>query len=190
MRLIPFISLVAAIFFAILAWNRRKEFAKRPYHHWFIYLHLAAVGLHQFEEYGWPGGFRDAFVAVFKIGMADSLVPSLLDLEILNAFGLTIIFGLVGWLGTRLKWLGMGLLFVNFANGFFHLVYSITQMAYLPGAVTGTLLYLPLGLLATRHAVKNNDIDAPGLLIAFALGTATSFLPFIHVWMEYGLLNY
>jgi hypothetical protein len=59
-------------------------------------------------------------------------------------------------------------------------------MVYVPGAVTGTVLYLPLGLLAARHAVKNDDIGGPGLLAAFASGTAASFLPFIHVWIAYG----
>ena len=187
MRLIPFISLTVAVFFALVAWKRRAEFETRPYFHWFLYLHLAAVGLHQFEEYGWPGGFRDIFVTVFNIDMAESLVPSTLSLEILNAFGLTTIFGLIGWLGTRVPWVGLGLLFVNFSNGFFHLVYSVTQMVYIPGAVTGTVLYMPLGLLAARHAIKRDDIDGPRLLLAFALGTLTSFLPFIQVWIAYAL---
>lgn len=189
MRFIPFISLAVAIFFALLAWKRREEFATRPYFHWFIYLHLAAVGLHQFEEYGWPGGFRDVFVSVFNIDTADALVPSTFSLEILNAFGFTTIFGLIGWLGTRVTWIGLGLLFVNFGNGFFHLVYSITQMVYIPGAATGTVLYLPLGLFAARHAIKNNDIGGPGLLAAFTVGTAASFLPFVHVWIAHGLRN-
>ena len=189
MRLIPFISLAVAVFFALVAWKRREEFETRPYFHWFIYLHLTAVGLHQFEEYGWPGGFRDRFVTVFRIDMAESLVPSALSLEVLNAFGLMVIFGLVGWLGTRVPWVGLGLLFVNFGNGFFHLVYSVTQMVYLPGTVSGTVLYMTLGLLATRHAVKNDDVDVPRLLLAFVLGTIASFLPFIHVWIAYALRN-
>jgi hypothetical protein len=189
MRSIPFISLAVAVVFAFVAWKRRREFATRPYFHWFIYLHLAAVGLHQFEEYGWPGGFRDTFAAVFNIDAAGSLVPSTASLEILNAFGFTVIFGLVGWFGTRVPWVGLGLLFVNFGNGFFHLVYSMTQMGYIPGVVTGTVLYMPLGLLAARHAVRNNDVDGPRLVLAFALGTITSFLPFIHVWTAYALRN-
>ncbi len=187
MRSIPFISLAVALFFALVAWKRRPEFATRPYFHWFIYLHLAAVGLHQFEEYGWPGGFRDRFVAVFNSSLAGSLVPSAVSLEILNAFGLTTVFGLIGWLGTRVPWVGLALLFVNFSNGYFHLVYSLTQMVYIPGAVTGAVLYLPLGLFAARHAVKHNDIDGPRLLLAFVTGTLASFLPFIHVWIAYGL---
>jgi hypothetical protein len=187
LRWIPFFSLAVAICFALIAWVRRKDFGTRPYFHWFIYLHLAAVGLHQFEEYGWPGGFRDIFAAVFSIDTAAALVPSTTSLEILNAFGLTTIFGLIGWMGTRWTGVGLGLLFLNFSNGYFHLVYAVTKMAYMPGVVTGTVLYLPLGLLATRHAVRHDDVGGPGLLLAFALGTAASFLPFLHIWIANGL---
>ena len=187
MRLIPFISLLIAIVFSAVAWQQRNKFITSPYRHWFVYLHLAAVGLHQFEEYGWPGGFRAAFVAVFNMDRAGALIPSTMALEFLNAFGFTIIFGLIGWLGTRIIWVGLALLFVNFSNGFFHLVYTVTKMAYIPGVVTATLLYMPLGLFATRHTVKHNDIDGAHLLQAFAIGTLTSFLPFIHVWFKYWL---
>jgi len=119
---LPFISLDAAVFFLSLAWNQRRSFSSRPYFFWFIYLHLAAVGLHQFEEYGWPGGFRDIFAGVFPFENSASLVPSSVALEALNVFGLMSAFGLIGWIGTRVIWIGLGLLFVNFSNAFFHLV--------------------------------------------------------------------
>ena len=183
MSVFPVISLAVAIVFAALAWRNRNEFALRPYFHWFLYLHMAAVGLHQFEEYGWPGGFRDSFVAVFATPQAQDLVPSTRTLEIANAFGFTLLFGVVGWLGTRVIWVGLALLFTNFGNGFFHLVHSVIHMQYVPGVVTGTLLYLPLALLAMRHAVEHKDVDAGRLLLAFALGTAASFAPFLHVWL-------
>lgn len=162
-----------------------EDFFFEAYYFWFIYLHLAAVGLHQFEEYGWPGGFRDAFVSVFKPENAATIVPSSTALEVLNVFGFLTAFGLIGWLGARVTWVGLGLLFVNFSNGFFHLVHSVTHLTYVPGVVTGTVLYLPLGLLATRYAVSHHDINGPRLLFAFFLGTAVSFAPFVHIWIQY-----
>lgn len=180
---LPFISLFVSFVFGVLAWRKRREFRTRPYWHWFVYLHMAAVGLHQFEEYGWPGGFRDAFVTVFNSPGAAGWVPSLATLQALNALGLTTAFFLLGLMGTRVVWVGLALLFINFGNGFFHLIYSIAHMAYVPGTVTGTLLYLPLGLLALRHAVMHGDITLAKLLLAFTVGTAASLLPFIHVWL-------
>jgi hypothetical protein len=166
----------------MIAWRRRREFRRHPYWHWFVYLHLTAVGLHQFEEYGWPGGFREAFMGVIGSPAAAGLIPPSRSLEALNVFALLPLFGLAGWVGTRFTFVGLGLLFVNFSNAFFHIVESVARMQYVPGAVTGGLLYLPLGLLAARHAVLHRDIGVPGLLASFLVGLALSLAPFIHVW--------
>ncbi len=190
MRAVPFISLAIALFFLAAAWIRRKEFSNKPYFHWFIYFNMTAVGLHQFEEYGWPGNFREAFIGVFNNAGIIPAVPSVLSLELLNAFGLMLVFGLIGWYGTRVKWIGLLLLFINFSNGFFHLVYSVTQMTYLPGVITGTLLYLPLGLLAAGYALVHRDVSRYWILIAFYTGTFAGFLPFIHVWLMHSLKNF
>lgn len=180
---IPLFSLFIALVFATISWRKRHEFSEKPYFHWFLYLHMAAVGLHQFEEYGFPGHFRDAFVSVFGTPQASVLVPSTTELELVNAFVLTTLFAVLGWAGTRVISVGLSLLFVNFANGFFHLIYSVIHLNYVPGAVTGTVLYLPLGMLATHFAVTRGDIDRKKLLLAFGFGTAASFLPFIHIWL-------
>ena len=58
---------------AVIAWRRRGEFSSRPYEHRLVYLNLAAVGLHQFKEYGWPGGFRGVFTGIFPFAEANSL---------------------------------------------------------------------------------------------------------------------
>jgi hypothetical protein len=180
-RLVPFVSLAIGLVAALSAWARRGRFRDHPYAHWFVTLHLTAVGLHQFEEYGWPGGFRDFFAAAFVPAQAVRSVPSTAALELLNALGLTLVFGLVGWLGTRIVWVGLALLFLSSANGFFHLTHTVSHWTYVPGTVTGTLLYLPLALLAARFAVRRNDVGAPGLLAALWLGTAVSLAPFVHV---------
>lgn len=185
MSSIPLFSLCVALLFATLAWRKRGEFSENPYFHWFLYFHMTAVGLHQFEEYGFPGHFRDAFVSVFDIPQASALVPSATALEIVNSFVLTTAFCLIGWLGTRIIWVGLTLLFVNFGNGFFHLVHSAIHMRYVPGMITGTVLYLPLCVLAVHFAAARGDINRNKLLLAFCFGTAASFLPFTHVWLLY-----
>lgn len=182
--MVPFVSLATGVVFLGIAWQQRHRFSERPYFHWFLYLHMGAVGLHQFEEYGWPGGFRDFLAGIFTArGVPDGLVPPTTSLELLNAFGLTALFGLIGWLGTRVRWAGLALLFTNFANGYFHLVYAVTRFEYAPGVITSACLYLPLGLFAARFAVRNDDVNAPKLFLAFALGTFASFLPFLHIWV-------
>jgi hypothetical protein len=178
---IPLVSLALGSASAVVAWQRRAEFRASPWFHWFLYLNVAAVGLHQFEEYGWPGGFRDAFVGVFHDPAAAAIVPSATVLELGNAFGFTVLFAALGWAGTRVVWIGLAALFINSANALFHLAYSATQLTYVPGTVTGTLLYMPLAILAARYAVVHRAVDARRLVLAFAVGTLASFAPFIHV---------
>ena len=81
--------------------------------------------------------------------------------ELLNAFGFTTLFGVLGWLGTWTTWIGLALLFLHMSNGIFHLVSPVTRMSHLPGTVTGILLYAPLALLATRHASGRTTPSSP-----------------------------
>jgi hypothetical protein len=53
------------------------------------------------------------------------------------------------------------------ANGVLHIVGTIAHARYCPGVVTGTLLYLPYGVLLLRKTVR--DL---GLTPAVVLGTA------------------
>jgi len=60
-------------------------------------------------------------------------------------------------------WVG----FLMLANGVFHLVGTIAHARYCPGVVTGTLLYLPYGVLLLRKIVRDLELN-PGVV----LGTA------------------
>ena len=181
MDFVPIISLLIATTSGVFAWQKRAEFSSRPYFFWFVYFQLAAIGFHEFEEYGFPGHFREAFVGIFGTEKANEVVPSVATLELLNSLVLINVFWLIGWAGIRITWVGLAVLFIHFGNGFFHLIESAIHMKYVPGAVTGTLLYLPPGLLATHFAVARGDVGRGRLLLAFSIGTAASFIPFLHI---------
>ena len=51
-------------------------------------------------------------------------------------------------------WLG----FVMLANGIFHLVATIYERGYVPGVVTGTLLYLPYFVWLARRIVRGGAL--------------------------------
>jgi hypothetical protein len=183
----PLVSLAIAVGAALLAWRQRGDFAAHPWSHWFVYLNLAAVGLHQFEEYGWPGGFRDAFVAVFGDPAAAAVVPPSGVLAAGNAFGFTLLFGALGLLGTRVVWIGVATLSIHAANGLFHLGWSASHGTYVPGAVTGTLLYLPLAILAARFALARGAVGPGRLALAAGTGAIVSLAPFAHVLLAIAL---
>jgi hypothetical protein len=60
-------------------------------------------------------------------------------------------------------WVG----FLMLANGVLHIVGTIAHARYCPGVVTGTLLYLPYGVLLLRKTVRDLELR-PGVV----LGTA------------------
>jgi hypothetical protein len=65
--------------------------------------------------------------------------------------------------------------FLMLANGLFHLVATVAHDRYCPGVVTGTLLYLPFGLLFMRSVVRELRVQ-PSVVIAAALVGATPML--------------
>jgi len=122
--------------------------------------------LHVMEEA--PG-----FVAWFN-----SLVPRGITQELflsVNAAALTITVLIAlavaaspsGTTGLALAaWVG----FLMLANGLFHVVGTVAHGRYCPGVVTGTLLYLPYGVLLLRRMVRDLELRPRMVLGAGALG--------------------
>jgi hypothetical protein len=63
-------------------------------------------------------------------------------------------------------WVG----FLMLANGLFHLIGTVAHGRYCPGVVTGTLLYLPYGVLLLRGIVRESGLHAGAVLGAATLG--------------------
>jgi hypothetical protein len=63
-------------------------------------------------------------------------------------------------------WVG----FLMIANGIFHLVGTIAHARYCPGVVTGTLLYLPYGVLLLRKIIRDLGVHPVAVLGMAALG--------------------
>jgi hypothetical protein len=61
------------------------------------------------------------------------------------------------------------------ANGVLHLAGTVAQARYSPGVVTGTLLYLPWGVLLLRGVVRELGVKA-GLVAATAAAAAVPML--------------
>jgi hypothetical protein len=68
-------------------------------------------------------------------------------------------------------WVG----FLMLANGAFHLVATAAHERYAPGVVTGTLLYLPYGVLVLRQVVRDLKVP-PAAVIGSALAGAVPML--------------
>ncbi|MBL8985835.1 MAG: HXXEE domain-containing protein [Gemmatimonadetes bacterium] len=90
---------------------------------------------------------------------------------LLNAVGMTVMLVVaVGVWRNRSPSLGLAAIgTIGLINGSLHLGGSVLTASYSPGAVSGTLLWMPLGALAIRRAAERRDRSVLG---GVALGLA------------------
>jgi len=96
---------------------------------------------------------QDLFLTVNAVALTITVLIALLVMAAPNAASGLI---LAAWVG-----------FLMLANGLFHLVGTIAHARYCPGVITGTVLYIPFGILLLRRIIR--DLDLRPLLV---LGTA------------------
>jgi len=141
----------------------------------FLWLHAAALMMHQLEEYGWPGGFRDFFndrisPVLFRGGarLTDSGV-----LAINVALAWPAYLAAAGYFRDAL-WLSAGLAGITILNGLLHVWMAVRLRAYNPGLVTGGFVFIPFGAFLLYMLWP--DLDAgdllPGLVV-FAAGNVS-----------------
>ena len=110
---------------------------------WLLWSPLTAASLHVFEEFAWPGGFP-RWYRTYR-GNAESVNRRFLF--IINAGLLITLFE--GAIAGRTP-VGVALLLmfsaILFSNGFWHLWAGYQSHSYSPGVISGTLVYLPLGI--------------------------------------------
>jgi hypothetical protein len=137
-------------------------------------LHLALLLQHQFEEYQFPGGFKDYFnTNIYK--------KSRIIRFPLNDTAIFIVNVIIAWtayiysaLHPNNLWLALGLFCITFFNGFLHSFLFFRKKKYNPGFYTGFFLFIPFcsyALYTLSEALSKEDWIL-GLLI-FVIGTAT-----------------
>ncbi len=130
-----------------------------------FYLAPVILLAHQVEE--WPG-LRQWLNRHVEPDISQS------GFVALNAVGLLITVTLAAASARRkeatvilfMAWLG----FLMLANGLVHLAASLAYQEYVPGTVTGVVLYLPYFLLAASHASRHHGIPARTVALAAMIG--------------------
>lgn len=136
---------------------------------WFVVLAIPVLAAHEWEEFGFPGGFRRWF-NVDVCRSTDPDTPLTKKQAALNHMPLMLLFPFLAVVGTRWPWIGLAGLYSLVADGFFHLSASGITRRYSPGLVTALLLYLPLGVSATYYLVATGQVSLTGLLAAVFSG--------------------
>jgi len=129
--------------------------------------------VHQFEEYVYPGGFREFFNRTIRIKNATTNSP-------LNEGGIILVNVVFGWTaylisaisGIHNLWLALGLLGVTVTNGILHTTMALIKRKYVPGMISGLFLFIPFGVYVILRILKvtagENVIPA---IIVFVTGT-------------------
>jgi hypothetical protein len=161
---------IMAVVIIVLALIIDKELSNIQTIFW---IHLATLLLHQFEEYTYPGMFKDFFNTNIWNKNAITRFP-------LNEKGILVINIILAWtmyffasfVGVKVVWLTFGLAGITITNGIMHTIMFVKLKKYNPGLITGFLIFIPFGLyLLTRlknYAVFENLILG---LIIFVIGT-------------------
>ena len=120
-----------------------------------LWLHLSLLLLHQFEEYIYPGGFSEFFNRTIQRKNATTQSP-------LNTGGILLVNVVFGWTaylisaisGIHNLWLALGLLGITVSNGILHTAMALVKRKYVPGLISGFLLFIPFGVYVILKILK------------------------------------
>lgn len=142
-----------------------------------LLLNLAFLMLHQFEEYVYPGGFKDYFnnyifnpYGFFRNKLTDKGV---FWVNVILGWGMNIIALLF------LKEIPLAVLTVIavlFINGLLHFFVTFKTHYYNPGVITGAILFLPLGFYSYYKFAPIYSISNLYLLLIFVSAAILSLM--------------
>ena len=164
----PKAGLIAAIFiFVLLFFNSKVAIGSFE---WLYWLSLPLYMIHQFEEYVYPGGFKEELNKIFdrgeehreiltdKIGLVVNigfiwiLTPVLIILDTFSIIFPIILMTLVAF------------------NGFVHVIASIRFRRYNPGLIVSLLANIPLGLYVLIGLGLNAIASSTELFVGILIG--------------------
>ena len=146
---------------------------------WFIeniyFILLGSVILHMTEEFLYPGGFADEFKSFIK---KFGLEINNYQIVTINILFLSLVLFVV-FFGKNYPMIGLSAVFLAMLNGAAHIIQTINLKRYFPGVITGTLLYLPAGILAMVYY----DVAFSRKIIAMFIAAVLHLIPFLIVIM-------
>jgi Protein of unknown function with HXXEE motif len=140
---------------------------------WIFAGFLIASILHMVEEFFFPGGFMKVIKRV-NPGFAEFVtVPAAIVINALQLV-LCIIVLFVGRSNLSFSLSAASLLFIN---GLTHLGGSIRLRGYVPGVVTGSVIYLPLSVYAFYYFAASGELNILDGVTAAWLGMLYQMVP-------------
>ena len=140
---------------------------------WIFWLFLIAAILHVTEEYKYPGGFPDA-IKRMNPGVAPFVTVKFA--VIIN--GLFLLLCAAGAIvASRNLVFSLSVASLLFTNALIHLAGTFRARRYMPGVISGVLLYLPLSLYAYYAFASSGQVTLGEGVASGVLGALYNAVP-------------
>jgi hypothetical protein len=141
-----------------------------------IFWYLAAAsGAHVVEEYFWPGGFLESAKEIAPEAFEHASLPIIVGVNASMIVGC--VFGAL--IRKRSQVLGLSMASLLFQNAILHTGAALKAKKYVPGLVTGLVLYVPLSVSAFKSYMRLPQHRRSTAINAAVLGTALHSIPFV-----------
>ena len=126
-----------------------------------IWFHLAILLLHQFEEYSFPGKFKE----FYNLNIWNKNPITRFQLNNKGVLMVNVVLAWTAYLiaaiyGDKLIWLTIGLSGITILNGIMHTLMFFKLRKYNPGLITGFFMFIPFGLFLIINLKENLKIGS------------------------------
>ena len=141
-----------------------------------VFWYLAAASCaHVVEEYLWPGGFLESAREIAPEAFEHASLPIIVGVNASMIVGC--VFGAL--IRKRSQILGLSMASLLFQNAILHTGAALRMKKYVPGLVTGLVLYVPLSASAFRSYRRSPQYKRSTAVGSAVLGTALHSIPFV-----------
>ena len=140
---------------------------------WVFSAFLVASMLHMIEEYFYPGGFMETMKQLNPRFAPFVTVPMAV---IVNGMQLVLCM-LVMLVGRNVLAFSLSVAALLFINAWAHILGSIRGKGYVPGIITGLVLYLPLSIYAYYLFVNSGELVLNQIVVTVVLGLIYQAVP-------------
>jgi hypothetical protein len=140
---------------------------------WIFIAFLVVSMLHMGEEYFYPGGFMDLKRRVNPKFAPLVTVPMEVTLN-----GLELLLCLIAMaIGKKALAFSMSVAALLFINGLVHIIGCVWVKGYVPGVITGVVLFLPLSVYAYYLCISSGQLGLKGVILSAVLGSLYHAVP-------------
>ncbi len=136
---------------------------------WLFWLHLPIAMLHEFEEYVYPGGFKEFYN---KKVFHEEQIPALSEkiIFILN-IGIWIMITIGAIVSIKAVWFPVMIIIFNSCNALTHLgPFAVKARGYNPGMITSVFLILPYTAIVLYLIITSNLLTGVNLALTIISG--------------------